>query len=223
MNKSIKQNLFLIAFGVLLFGCVLHFGAVLNFVLKIASIVSPVLIGFVLAFILDVPLRFFEQLLRVLFSKTKLKKQPTDATLRTLGLVITFVCVLLVVLLVCTLVIPAIASSVVSLYELVVQKWPEWRDALSEYNINTEQINVWIGSLDIQSIIGKLGNGASNVISSVLTIVSSAISSITGFAISLILSIYVLFANHIENFELKFHNEQKLRLNLFLQLKMFLL
>ena len=194
MNKALKQNLFLIAFGVILFGCVIHFGAVLGFLSRIGKIVSPVLVGFVLAFILDVPLRYFERLVGVIFSKTKAKKQPSDAMRRVIGLVITLLCVLLVVVLVCTLVVPAVTSSVVSLYELVAEKWPEWRAALSEYNINTEQINVWMGSLDIQSIISKLGNGASSVISGVLTIVSSAISSIAGFAISFILSIYVLLA-----------------------------
>lgn len=196
MDKKLKQNLALITFGVILFGCVMHFGAVLSFAGGIVAIISPVLVGFILAFILDVPMRYFERVLNLLSEKLKSKKNLSTSSLRILSLCLTLICVLLVLVLVCTLVIPAIVSSVVSLYELTVSKWPEWRRELAKYNINTEQINTWINSIDLHSLLSKLGNGATSVISTVFTVVSDAVSGVTSFAISFILAIYVLLSKN---------------------------
>ena len=196
MEKKFRQNLILVSFGVLLFALVMNLGAVLGAVSELFGLVSSVAIGFLLAFILDVPMRGFEKLICRIATKTKKKKIPTQAMLRVFSLVLTLICLILVIVLVCTLVIPAVVDSVLSLYAVVVEKLPEWTAALAEYDINIDALTSWVNSLDLQSLIGKVSSGATSVISSVVAVVSSAVSSVATFAISFILAIYVLLAKH---------------------------
>lgn len=194
MDKKFRQNLLLITFGVLLFALVMNLSAVLGAVSEFFGLVSSVAIGFLLAFILDVPMRGFEKLITALALRSKKKKVPSVSVLRVFSLVLTLVCLLLVLVLVCTLVIPAVVDSVLSLYEVVIEKMPEWTATLAEYDINTDALTAWLNSLDLQSLIGKVSSGATSVISSVIAVVSSAVSSMASFAISFILAVYVLLA-----------------------------
>ncbi len=206
MDKKFRQNLMLVAFGVLLFALVMNLGAVLGAISELFGLVSSVAVGFLLAFILDVPMRGFEKLLKTLAMRSKKKKIPSASALRVLSLVLTLACVLLVVVLVCTLVIPAVVDSVLSLYQAVMEKLPEWTEALSKYDIDTDAVTSWLESLDLQSVIGKVSSGATSVISGVISVIGSAVSSVTSFAISFILAIYVLLSKS----ELKRHSRRVL-------------
>ncbi len=196
MDKKLRQNMLLVAFGVVLFAVVMNFGTVIGAFSDMFGLVSSVVIGFLLAFILDVPMRGFEKVITAIAMKTKKKKIPSASALRIMSLVLTLVCLLLVVVLVCTLVIPAVVSSVISLYQLLIDNAPEWTAALAEYGIDTELVMSWLSSLDLQSIIAKVGSGATSVISAVIAMITSAVSSVASFMISFILGVYVLLAKH---------------------------
>ncbi len=194
MDKKLKQNMLLVAFGVVLFAIVMNLGRVLGVLSEFFGLVSSVIIGFLLAFILDVPMRAFESLLLKLFERSKRNKAPSATNLRVMSLVLTLLCLVLVLVLVCTLVIPALIDSMVSLYELLLEKLPQWTETLAEYNISTDSMTAWLNSLDLQGLISKISNGATSVITSAISIVADAVSSVAAFAVSFILSIYVLLS-----------------------------
>ena len=71
MDKKLKNNLILVAFGVLLFAAVMNIGTVWSFAKGIIGLALPLVIGFVLAFVLNVPMSAFERLLTRLFPGKK--------------------------------------------------------------------------------------------------------------------------------------------------------
>lgn len=190
MKKITKHHYLLVAFGVILFAALMKFGVVLGFIKNVFSIISPVLIGFLIAFILNVPTKGYEKLLKKLTSNSK--KPPKDKPIQVLSLFLSIISVLLVLFLVFWLVIPAVAESIVNLYHLAMKKLPEWIELLKAYDINTESITKWLESLNIEELIKKISSNAGYLITSVVGFAGAAVSGISSFAMSFIISIYVL-------------------------------
>ena len=73
MDKKMKQNFLLVAFGIILFAAVMNLKEVLSFLENIVGIFFPLLIGVILAFILSVPMNGIKRFLIKAFSRTRLK------------------------------------------------------------------------------------------------------------------------------------------------------
>lgn len=69
MEYKTKKTLFFISFGVLLYAAVINLQAVGAFITKIGGLVFPILLGMILAFMLSVPMKGFENLFIRLFSR----------------------------------------------------------------------------------------------------------------------------------------------------------
>ena len=67
MDKKTKSYMILIVFAVLVYAAAMHLGAVLGFLGSLVSLVLPLLIGLVLAFVLSVPMNGYGKLLKKLF------------------------------------------------------------------------------------------------------------------------------------------------------------
>lgn len=194
MDKKLKHNLILVAFGVILYAAVMNIGVVWASVKGLVNLTLPLVIGFVLAFVLNVPMSGFEGLLSRLAQGGK---RPVNKKLiRVISLLLTIIAVLLVIVLVCTLVIPQLVSSVKSLYDLVVERWPTWlaniEALLVEYNFDTTWLSQWVANLDIKGLVENVLSGTGSVISSAFSIFSTAVSSISTVAIGIVLAIYAL-------------------------------
>ena len=74
MDKKTKNIMFIIAFGIVMYAAAMNLGAVLAFAGKLVSLLLPLIIGLVLAFVLSVPMGGFEKLLRRLTARAKLRK-----------------------------------------------------------------------------------------------------------------------------------------------------
>ncbi len=190
MDKKLKHSLILVAFGVALYAALMNLGTVLSFFKALGVLVLPLLIGFVGAFILNVPMRGIENLLTKVFADAK--RKPGKKLLRGMSLILSLACVLLVIVLVCTLVIPELVDSVMSLYELVLDRWPDWMEFIRSYDI--AWINEWIASVDFNSIIAEITSGAGSIISSAVGIFSGAVSTVATIGIGLVLMIYALLS-----------------------------
>ena len=68
MEKETKRSLLLITFGVVLFALLMHFPTVIKTVQRGIALILPIIVGLILAFVLNVPMKMFEQLF------TKIKK-----------------------------------------------------------------------------------------------------------------------------------------------------
>ncbi len=192
MDKKLKQALIIVAFGVGLYAALMNLGVVWQGVKSVFSMFLPLLAGLIVAFILSVPMKGFENLITKIFSKAKHK--PNEKALRLSGFLLTLLSVVLVIVLVCTLAIPEIILSVKSIVQTVQQKWPEWMELLKSYNINTDRITELISSIDLNKLTSTLTGSASVFLGSVVDVSVSIVSGFATAGIAFVISVYVLLS-----------------------------
>lgn len=193
MDSKIKSKIIPVAFGVVLFAILMNFSAVIHFFDNIADVLMPITTGFIIAFILNVPMRGFERLIKKITNKSK--RRPSTELISAISLTLTLIVVILIAVLAFTLVIPALISSIVSLYEILIQKWSEWSKLLKEYEfIDTAKITEWLNSVNLKSIIEKLSEYAGSIITSTAGIIGTVFGTVANFGISIVIAIYVLLS-----------------------------
>ena len=190
MDKKMKHTImWLIAFAIVLFAAITNISAVWNFVAGIGKLILPIIIGLVISFVLNVPMKSFERLIYRFFPKSvRLPKRY----IYIISLLLTLLCVGLVLTLVVTIALPEFVESVKSIYSLIKQKLPELTKFLESKNIDTTDFKAWFASIDINSLIDKVSSGAGTVVSSVIAIASETVSGIASVIFALVISIYVL-------------------------------
>lgn len=182
----------LIAFGVVLYVALMNLPAVFASLKKIADLITPLLMGGVMAFILSVPMNGFENMIRRFCSKRK--KQPRERAVSGISLLLTILSLILVLFLVFYIVVPELVVSVKGIVDMVQEKWPEWAAWLNEYNINTDMLADWIETQDVQGIVLKLLNRSEGVLGTIAGTAASTISGIVTAALSLVVMFYVLLS-----------------------------
>ena len=94
MEKETKKSLLLITFGVVLFVLLMHFSEVIKILQRGVSLTLPIMVGLILAFVLNVPMKMFERLFAKLKKKyPQLKKIPVTS----LSLFATLACIVLLI------------------------------------------------------------------------------------------------------------------------------
>lgn len=192
MGKKANHPFRLVAFGVILYAALMNLGAVIGFVKDVSDLILPAILGFILAFIMNVPMRGYENLL---LRATKHAKRPLKPKAITgLSLLLTIVSVLLVIALVCVMLIPELIESAISLYELVLDSWPEWVAFFQQYDIDITWIINWFESLNISQLIEQILSGAGSLITSAVSVVSSTVSILGNTIIAIIIAVYTLLS-----------------------------
>ena len=191
IDKKTMRNLGLLVLSLILVYWLLHdISTVKSFLRSGLDILSPFIIGSVLAFIINVPMRAFEGLLKGI---------RNDSLRRVVALLLTLIGVALVITVVFVLLIPQVSATIQSL--------------IPKLNSFVKQLEIWINELlvkypqivelfDIESfnwgnIIENMLNVVSNSVSTIYTSAISAIGSVTsGFMtgfIAVAFAIYTLF------------------------------
>lgn len=190
MDKKLRHTIMmLILFTIAVFAILTNISAVWSFIARIGKLILPILIGLVIAFALNVPMKGFEKLFYKLFPKTK--KWP-KRVVYIICLILTLLCVGLVLTLAITIALPEIVESVKSIYNLIKDKLPELIIFLESKNIDTTSVKAWFAAIDINNLIEKIGSGAGTVITSVISIATETVSGIASVIFALVISIYVL-------------------------------
>ena len=92
------------------------------------------------------------------------------------------------------MVIPSLVDSVTSLYNLIIKKWPEWADFFTRYDIDTSRVTQWLENLDLKNLLSHVTNGAGSIISTTVGAVSTVVSSLVSFSLSVVIACYVLLS-----------------------------
>ena len=186
MDKKLKNHLLLITFGVALLVALEHFSAITQFLKDCLDVLSPVLTGLLLAFVLSVPMQGFAKRIKHLFPKVN------DTWNDIISLALTLLCVVAVLALACLLVIPQLIQSVRSVITLIEINWPDWASLLQSRGIDTSMITNQFADFDWNTVIEKALHSAGTVIGSVVNFAGSTISSVVNFCISIVVTFYVL-------------------------------
>lgn len=200
MDKKMKQNLILIASGVILFAAVMNINYVITFFKDVMGLFLPLIIGFIMAFVLSVPMNGFEKLLRKIGSKLKkrlpkkIKINVKDKTISTISLLLTVISILLVIYILGKVAVPQIVESVKSIGIMIKEKWPQWAKTLQKYNVDTAPITEWVKNLDFENLIKNVLSGAGTFINVVVGTAASTISIMGTIAIAVVIMFYVLLS-----------------------------
>ncbi len=204
--KKDNSLFLLVTYGVVLYVALTNLKTVLAFAAKVGEIFLPIIVGLVIAFILSVPMSGFEKIVRRVLSNIKLpskKKKNADSakdgecavnekTVSAISLFLTLLCIALVITLVITTMIPQLVSSVKSVYTLVEDKWPEWIDYLGKLEIDTSAVTDWMKTINFDSVVKKVMNGAGSLVTTLVGIAASSFSAISTGTFAAVIALYVL-------------------------------
>ncbi len=189
MDKNFKKSLILVIVGVVLFAALLNFSAILGFAAKIFAVLLPIFVGLIIAFVLNVPMKGYENLLSKIFKKNFKSK---ERLISVLSLVLTLVSIIVVIVLAATLALPEIVSSVKRIYEQMQAKLPQLIEMLNSYNIDTTNITAFVKNININSFLSTLTTGAGSILSSVWSFATTTVSGVSTTIFAVVISIYVL-------------------------------
>ena len=182
----------IIAFAILLYCGIEHLDIVIAVFRFALGIVMPFVIGGIIAFILNVPMKKIEKHLFV-------KNQKGEKLRRPLAYLLTLLCVLGIFMLASMVIAPELGNTASMLMEQIpvafrrAQRWlaelPEQWSALAPA---IEELNIDWSAISASAV--KVVQGiASGVVSSGMGLFSGVVSGVTTFIISFTFSIYVLF------------------------------
>lgn len=200
-QKNLRKIRGLILFAALMVLVLMKFDFLCGAVAFLVGILRPFIIGGMIAFVINLPMRFFE---KRLFGKEKLKERPNRLLLkcsRGVSMALAYLSVILVITLVVVTVIPQLAGTIRVLTNEIPAFWDGLIDelevlfaansALMEVLRNYENPEIDWNAV-ISTVTKFLQNGAGSMLNSTFSVASSIISSTVNFFISLIFSIYIL-------------------------------
>ncbi|MDY3793110.1 MAG: AI-2E family transporter [Oscillospiraceae bacterium] len=194
--KRFVPFLLLSAAAVLL---VMYFGTVTSALKAVLGIFSPLVIGCVLAYILNIIMIKFE---KIYFPRSE--KRAVLATRRPVCLILSLLAVILALTLIMVIIVPEIGnifrvlSDSFPVYAATVQQW--LAEAQEKFPAAAELIkeNIDPSSLDwktiSQAVIDFAKNGMGGALTSALTVISSFFGGIVNFVVGLIFAIYILLS-----------------------------
>lgn len=190
MEKNQKRIFLYITFAIGLFAIVTHLDLVARLFGYIGNLAMPVIVGLVIAFILNVPVTGFENLFARIFKKAK--KKPSQKLLHKVSILLSVICVIVVIALLFVLVIPQLVKTVKNIAEIIEKQWPYWIERLEGYNIDTAWLKEIFTNFDLNAIISKISGYAGTVLGSVTNVASSAMSVISLAVTGIIIALYTL-------------------------------
>lgn len=200
MDNEMKQKVKLMLIAAVLLAVALNITRIGNMIGAVFGLVMPVLIGAMVAFVMNVPMKGFEKLIRKLSAKTK--KGIAEKYIALISMWLTVISLILVIVLVITKVVPELVDSVVGVYKVVEGAIPDILDFL-EKNIDPKWVDVaWIESAitdffantNISNMILKLSNGAYDVIGTIFAVATSTVGTLVSAFMSFIVALYILLS-----------------------------
>ena len=191
-DNKFKQSLLLIVIGVLLMSALLNFSEVLGVFNLMIGLFMPLLVGGAIAFIMNVPMSFFERQIDRLSGGRR--NRFLEKIKSPLCIIITFAIFVGDIYFIGNVIFPNLVESVKSIAAVVQQSYPGWITALDEKGINTDLLEKYFPEIDTAKIVDTLKSSASTILSTAGQAATSVFSVMTNFVLGLIFAIYILAA-----------------------------
>ena len=170
---------------------------ILDSISYLAGLVMPFIIGAVIAFVFNVPMKAIEKGLNRLFDKRCKKKHPR--LIRVLAYMLTLILILAIIAGVLFVVVPELVNTIADLIRQVptavnnlinwlqvkLSAYPEYEEKLSSISINWDSV--------LSNVMNFLSIGTKGIIYGGIGAISGFFSGVTNFFIGFVFSVYVLF------------------------------
>ena len=199
LNKKTIRRIFLGAAGCIVLYWLLHETArVTSFIKTVMNILSPFILGAVLAFILNVPMRAVERMLKGI-------KKP--GLRRGLSVLLTFLAVVVVIVGVFQLLVPQLVETIESLIESLPAFFIRVKDSVSKYLEENPELLEWLNkntdfeTIDwsglLQSALTWISSGLTTILDGAFSAVIELANGIFNFVLSLVFCLYCLSRKEI--------------------------
>ncbi|MDD7602254.1 MAG: AI-2E family transporter [Firmicutes bacterium] len=187
---SFREALLLILIGVGAFVGLSHLDIVGSRVWSVIRLFMPLIIGGIVAFILNVPMHFFEKQCDRLSGKKGLSflrhgRGPVC-------LILTLLLFVLVIIFISSVIFPNLADSIGTLISGVLAEYPKWLDYLQAHHIDTSAVENALNRIDIHSVLGKIQENLGMILSAAVPAVGNAVGILADIGFGLIFAIYIL-------------------------------
>ena len=208
LNKeNLKKIRGLIVFTVILLIALWNYSLILDVLGQGVGIVYPFLLGGAIAFVINVPMSFFEE---KLFQNQMMKnKKGAQRLARPVSLIITLIVVVSVIGLVVFGVLPKLGDTFISIGKGIQSFMPKAQSWAEEIFHNNKEIKEWLDSLTldwdkiINEVVKFFTSGASSVLGSTFVVARRIASGITTFVIAFVFACYILLQKEKLNIQIR--------------------
>ena len=181
-KENDKMPFILVAFGIILYLVLSNLPVVFSGISYVSSVAFPFILGSCVAFIINVPMSFFE---RKLFYKLKKGK-------RSLSLIMAIVSIVGVILLVSRLIIPELVDTIFKLSNNIPEYVKEIQALLEKTSMNKPMVHKYVNQItfDWDKISGELitflQDGATSMLNSTVSAITDVVQFIESFALGFV-------------------------------------
>ena len=208
LNKeNLKKIRGLIVFTVILLIALWNYSLILDVLGQGVGIVYPFLLGGAIAFVINVPMSFFEE---KLFQNQMMKnKKVAQRLARPISLIITLIVVVSVIGLVVFGVLPKLGDTFISIGKGIQSFMPKAQSWAEEIFHNNKEIKEWLDSLTldwdkiINEVVKFFTSGASSVLGSTFVVARRIASGIATFVIAFVFACYILLQKEKLNIQIR--------------------
>lgn len=192
-NKKDTMRILMILCGAVLFAYILfNFDKVSSLFRWIINILMPFVIGFVIAFAVNVPMKGFE---KVLFKNENSRLYRFK---RPVCLILSFLCIIAVLTFAITMIIPEMSKTIAAFAEKLPQAAGDIQRKAIQIMKNQPEIVEKIKSININwdsvatSVMDIVKNGGSSMLSSTFSFASSVVGAVVDMFVGLFFACYIL-------------------------------
>lgn len=198
-----KQILKIVVTGIILYWLLNNVSIITTILGKILNVLFPFILGCCIAFILNIPMKFFEKK----FSKGK-KSKIKPGIKRFFSILLSIIIIILVLVIVFRLIIPQL----INVGALLIEKMPYYMEQIENFTNDTlqnKEIQEAIKSVDFdtKAIEKTVSSGIKNIIASSINAISGLISGVANLIIGIVFAFYLLLSKeNLKIFAKKFLN-----------------
>ena len=198
-KRTLKKIRGLILFTIFVLVALWNFELVFDGIQFLWRVILPFVVGGVIAFIVNIPMTFFE---KKIFGKARKKKgnklQWIDKLARPISLILTWLAIFGTIAVVVLVVVPELGRTVLGLGKTIQDFVPEVQNWAINLFKDNEEIVKAISEINFKwdELLGKmvdfLRNGAGSVLDTTMEAAKNIISGVVTFFIAFVFSFYVL-------------------------------
>lgn len=177
-STDLKKYLILIVFTLVGLWVINNLAIIGNIIKSFLNIIFPFILGGCLAYLLNIPMSFFER---------KCKKVKNKKLLRIISLSFAIVVILTIIMLVITLIVPRL----IDIVKLLIDNIPYYSEQIGNF-ISGLEIDLPQYNIDIYALKDQIMNQIPNILTTSISVITNTVSAISNFIIAIIFAIYIL-------------------------------
>lgn len=185
-----KRILTLLIIAIIGYWAINNLSTLGNWINNILNILLPFVLGAGLAFILNLPMTYFEKKLL----KTKKKKQKNKKLVRIISIIFAIIVIVLILGLIIRLIVPELIDIVKLLINNIPYYVDETTKLIEQYASEIPDFNAMIQeqNIDLEKIANEIINKIPTLVTSSISIVGSLVSGVVTTFIAIVFAVYIL-------------------------------